>query len=230
MAKVEMDLAELDKIRQNLIEAKAEIVLKEGIIKEKDEEIVKVQADKRTIKTTIYEYPKSYIHNYSNYNDIAMDIVGNVAMYTSGRSVYNSGNKLAGEYVLGKLMSLNQTLIGQESKTKTEYVNFDDVLVQIRDEAEKKVLDDLNQKKYQIAQLTEKLGDAKTDKQQALDSQDKLHKADIKVKNEEMETLVQELMDLKENKERISLEDKVLRLEKALEVETNKKWYNKIFN
>jgi hypothetical protein len=253
MAQVDISLEALDKIRDDLKEAKGIIVEKDKVIKEKDEEIIKVIADKRTLKTTITKSPKIRLSEpdlsglASKYSQEMLRIISSsksshemearMRYHNSGGDYYSLPSDVGGGHVLYQYMlslakEVNNTnlALGLNEETKTEYVNFDDVLSQIRTEVEGKLSEELNTQRARIASLSTELGDAEIKKNQAIK---KVEDDFILIKeglNKSYEALQSQYDNLLADKETKTLQEQIITLEAELKAEKNKKWYQKIFN
>lgn len=251
MAEVKMDLAELEQLKEALKFANSKIDEKDLIIKGKDEEIVQVKADKRTLKTTIREKkPFNYdlsrnikIVEYANaavqYFSLQMRGRNNSEYHYIDRSttgIYSSSEK-AYDY----LYNLFAKIINESDKSnliqieeKTEYINFDDVLVQIRNEAEKKVSNEILKLKTSLNDLQNQLNNAEIDKQNSIktikDTCDNIYNEYFKKSNDDYNELFTKFNDLKNDKETLTLQEQISKLQDSLAKEKAKKWYQKIFN
>lgn len=249
MALVHIDLAELDKIRDDLNKAGIEIAKKNDLLTEKEKEIEAVKADKRTVRVVTKMIPKhsetfnysvdGYLklmrdYEYANHREmerktysISEEII---RMCRSSSSTYGLMERI--QAVLMRYYSNNRPLTPEFTEhTTTEYVNYDDVLVQIRQELEAKVANELSGYKTQIHQLQGTITDMSN--KEASKFKELTEDYDLKIENltrrkdEQIAAIQKAFDDFKAEKDTRSLEQQVADLKAELELWKNKKWYQR---
>ena len=247
MAEVKMDLQELKALEGKVLEYKKNADTLQDIINEKNQEITKIQADKRTVRTTIKVEPEStqYIPTYSNNSEnikrhfllkvkeiCKFFCKGGLAHYQGDnpeiftREICHLTDKFFSEleHYRSPMMSTGPTY--KETKT-TEYINFEDVKTEILTKLEGDVADEVTRYKKEIATLKDTLTNSGIVSDKKLkDSEEKYQNQInelIKTRDVQYYDLVKKYDDLLADKEAKSLEQQIQELKDALAAEKAKK-------
>ena len=253
---VQLSLADVDNLRDQIKQAQAEK-------KELEEQLVQVKADKRVVKQYITQYP-----SYTPYLSLRFD--ENV-IFSLTHSLYNNwwrrGSAIyphsyesreflsrIAESVTSGGPSLSHALYN-EPKERTEYINFDDVKIELRDNINKEVAAEVEQLKGEITSLTKKIARLEVQHKEAIDDinetnakvvsgMEKTHSEaliemrsnyDETISNmekayEELDTKYEDLLHERETKSKEkAMQDKVENLIRLLNEERAKPWYKKLF-
>lgn len=220
MAEVKMDLAELEAIKQSVVDEKAKVQEQIKKYQELEKEVIGIKADKRVVKIT---------------KTVNATIPSGTIRNAASEALHRAQSFYSG--IHDRLMSFEDNFISLfESKLRsgigtwhapdvTEFVNFDDVREVLRQELEKQFGDELaslrtdkRNSNITLAELTKKYTNE-------LDSLNKDHTA-IVVK------MQQEYEDLKNDKDtratEIKLQEQIDKLTEELKAEKAKKWYQKL--
>jgi hypothetical protein len=242
MGQVTMDLSELDKIREDLKKANSTIADKDLVIKEKDEEIVKVKADKRTIRITeklqkrppsAFEFQMADFTGRRGYGSMIEEAASNI-YHSIRRNMHERSNGWVMQeisVVLEKLMRSNVEKEKLEVVTSTEYVNFDDVLAEINTKVEQRVASEIDGYKRQLSALNDTVTHAQINEEKA--KRDLMDKYEEQIKkltetfNKDYKKLQEDFEAFRTDKDTRTLEQKVKDLERELEIERNRKWYQR---
>lgn len=238
MAEVTMTLLELDTLRDDLKIAKETIATKDQVIKEKDEEIVRVQNDKRTVlvthKETVPDIFSRKLHSrelYSRENSEYRCAIQELTFKLGGR--YNQHGiadilENAGFIYFGRY----PTRITPDVTTTREFVNFEDVKVEIRQQLETASAAQIDGYLKTISELRDKLSASDIKYQKEIDTlaakwKDKFDEADLQWRKK-YDTLTEDYKLLQEDKKRQSLEARIAELEaENFELKNKKKrsWF-----
>lgn len=249
MAEVRISLAELDKIREDLNKAEKTIVKKDGIIKEKDAEIAKVLADKRTVlrteKEIVIKRESSYDHNFDfsfrstnqSVSDAAVEIFKQIRPVLSS-VISNNEIIYMIETVLmrkSKEMSYRTARITADTQDKnekvvtTEYINFEDVISELKEKSEKSVAAEMDSLKKTLHTLQESVTNNQINQSVAENRLIKKYEDEIKALKEahyeSYNKLSKDFENFRLEKDTRSLEQKVRDLEAEVNLWRNKKWY-----
>lgn len=256
MAKVEMDLAELDLIRQDLADAKDQVTSLENVVKSKDVEIATVKADKRTvrIRETLVNKPQKPVYDeYSSYRTATAHNPVNSHVENLAHVVMNLFKNTRRDFpVYHFTQDFNQALRGYGFKheteipafnsdvvTTTEYINFDDVVSELKQKQDQQIASEIDSYKKQISQLQSDKTDFEIKMKQACDTIDKHreismkgmqehHEKEIQGLKADYDKLKQEYEDFKLDRKRISLEQRIFDLEKELAYQKSLTWWDKL--
>jgi len=240
-----MDLSELDKIREDLKKAYSTITDRESIIKEKDEEIVKVKADKRTVKVIEKQIPKPTV-SYEFHMNMNTHVKGRYdgrfreLAQTIYYKVRSDGHERHSHYAVEEIAALLErykfnspinSTPEMETVTTTEYINFDDVLADISQKVEQRVASEIDGYKKQLSALNDTVTHAQINQEKAKKDLIAKYEEQIKDLNEafikDYKKLEEDFEAFKTDKDTRTLEQKVKDLEKELEMERNRKWYQR---
>lgn len=230
MANVTMDLNELDKLRNDLKESNK-------IITSKNEEIAELKSSKRTVRITskmVETKPNNSIIYFGKYGDFSYKenpIKNVIRQYVSNCSADRLFEKIKRLFD-DEINEFKKSFTFKE-ETTTEYLNFDDVVIELKNKINSDFVEELSTARNSLNQA---LLDKKDLENTYANKEDKLktHYQEIIVDNNKKNSdaynkLLKEFNDFKENKDVLSLHYKIEKLEKELELEKNKKWYQKIF-
>ena len=229
MAKVEMDLSELDKLRQDKLNAIAEKEAKIEEIQKLKEEIISVKSDKRTVRITkinnitkdidssnLLEFIRHEFHTASHNRDLYEAIKRGIRAYENHTYVDKCSVK------------------HDNTKEVIDFINFEDI---------KELLSKELEIKYQ-KELTELRGSKRDFENKILALQEK-HESELKTVNsnwnkavetleiqleETKKTLYNTIIDKDTRKKELILEEKIAKLEKDLQDEKTKGFFKKLLN
>lgn len=247
MAEVKMDLTELKALEDSRDKWQNLSIKHEITIKEKEQEIVKVLADKRTVKTTIkvvpkkkfeynfrsdsfhmnMDYPIDMRKRYSPETEASVREICKHLSHAAGKEYYHNIEPIIAD-VLERYLR-KEVKIDTEEITTTEYVNFDDVLVDIRAKVEQSVATEISGYKKTISDLQDKVTNSSITENKK--TQQLIETYELKIKelgdafNKQYKALEKEYQDFRERRETRSLEKQIRDLKLELEQERARKWY-----
>jgi hypothetical protein len=260
MAEVKMDLAELEDIKNQIVKQKKIVSEKEEVIKQKEKELAEAYADKRTVQITktskpvpSWDFHANSINSRIEHSDFSYgnEYVGKIFsfikqkdyMRLSENSLYENIKETINQLVFnisarGDMQRKNVPITYEEIVTK-EFINFDDVLGDLREKAEVSFINEINSYKTKIHTLegtvsdlqnkitdTTKVANKKID--EIIESYEtKLQDNSVKARKE-YEILSKAFSDYKEDKDTRNLQKQIFDLKTELEEERQKKWYQKI--
>lgn len=225
MATVTMDLNELDSIKADRAKAYSEVKAMSETIAEKDKEIAKVLADKRTVKiTSTPEFDGSF--EFDNYRSTLInDIISVVQSFINDRNNYGLRIPVGNlQNQVRRLLADSVRSIHSTQKEEISYINFDDVLADLRDKAEAKTGAELGTLRANVqslsAQLQEKDKTLKAKYEKQLAEEAEQHHKAIEAADKNFKALVKAFEDLKHDKDTRKrekvLEDRIAELEAQL--------------
>lgn len=244
MGQVTMDLAELDKIREDLKIANSVILEKEAVIKQKDEEIVKITADKRTVRivekivdSSSVKFDHLSTSNVSNANFVNPDLyeLYNNIMRRAKSFGYSKdlAIRISEEiiFLVKKYVNSDNNVFKPKTVSTTEYINFEDVVSELTEKAESKVAVEIDGYKKTIASLQDKITNFQIAEEKAKKTliesyEERLDDLSTTYKKE-YDALEKAFTDLKEDRDTRTLHQQIEDLKKELEVYKNLKWYQR---
>lgn len=225
MAKVEMDLAELDLLRQQKTEALAQVKEAEVKYSKLSEEVALVKADKRVIKI-IKEKNSSISLNKS---ELAREINLVLNFYRLNNDYAHSSKQpirnIVDTIVDTVYDSLNKNKINNIENSSTEFVNFEDVKELLRKELDKQLTDELGQLRTRLNKANTDLAEKESTYDIKLKEVEKRYLIEIKDRDQTIEYLKND-KDLRSLEEKLN--EQIKELEEKLKTEQSKKWWQKL--
>lgn len=163
MAKVEMELSELRELENKVVVAEKQAFQKEEKVKELEKKIIEVRADKRIIKQRVFPETAriaEFRFDEMNCQSIVDRVYNNVesAMWeinhSTTRKAYNSRHANPLRYaienaIIGVRVAVAcdtiPAITKENTKEEIEYINFEDVQRDLREEAMKSVAEELGE-------------------------------------------------------------------------------------
>lgn len=221
MANVTMDLNELDKLRSDLKELQLSA-------KEKEKEIEQIKADKRIVRITRKFVPKKKNNAYDMWACGHINSVNANIRYRIEKLLRNS-SMTTSNYIENIIDIVKHNLPKEETKEQltTEYINFDDVIGDIRKNVEQSFVKEIAELRSNNNQQFLKLNDVENKHNEEIIKLNEFHIKDLELKDSKYNSLLKEYNDFKEEKDMRTLEQKIKDLEEELAKEKAKKWYQK---
>jgi hypothetical protein len=231
---VNMSLADVDKLRSDLKEA-------QDSYKKAQDELVKVHADKRTVRVKEYIHPNVLQYELDVYR--IKEVVMSYAMRERGRyglSHFDDVRSLEGS--LRNCIHIKAHVMGSLPDKEVSYENFDDVKQELRNELDAEYQNEVGRLRVENAQHQRTLAEAKTEHTKELDRAKKYYDEEIERINnlntqettrlnkviEEKDRLYKELETGKKELTKIEeLTEALKKLQEELDKEKSKKWYQK---
>ena len=208
---VQLSLAEVDNLRDQIKEEKAKV-------KELENELVGVKADKRIMKVTekVYASKHDYIISFDERVFQSLTMNSRDMGYHPSMGQYSAADRIKAAITLHPVRGL------QELKEKVEFVNMDDIKQDIRSNIEQKFEEELASLKSSQRYHQEDITKLKDEHRRAV--------ADLKdVIAEKDQAYADLLADKKVVSEIATLKEVVAKLTEELQEERNKPWYKKLF-
>jgi chemotaxis protein histidine kinase CheA len=219
-----MSLSDIDKMRDDTKK-------KEEIIKTLKAELAKEKADRRIVKIT---------KNYPTSNNVVYDIISKVRSLLKS-NLYKLGIDAKSMYKFeGRLDQLLYSYsINLYTPTGTdvinevkEYINFEDVQADIRQQAEDAVSQEIGTLKYKVSTQVQKLAELSKEYEDEIIARTKNHHSEIESyesRIQDLQNKYDDLLNERETKTREKqLEEKIKDLEEKLQKETSKSWISKL--
>lgn len=206
MAEVKMDLAELDKMRQ-------EIKDKTEKVKELEKLNTEIKVDKRVVVKRRPPTKNDFTYSIDTYRA--------EHMRRGGRST---------EEILKQCIEIHP-LINLQG-TSTEFINFEDVKIELRKSLDEEYKTELADLRHTKKMLDERLAQKDRDNTESKSSLIKEYEEHLKIKDGALKEWENKYKELETGKKELSkieeLEQEIKRLNEDLVKEQNKPWWRKI--
>lgn len=222
---VTMSLADIDALRD-------EIKNQKSTIKDLEQELTQVKADKRIVKLTKTEYLPAPIK-------LEMRALSTEILHYIARSRYSATPGGSLQYEIENLINnhIHRVKVmwpaaSEESKEKTEYVNFEDVQEELRKEAENRMSAELAKLRHQVNTQTQKLTALEEKHKDEMIAFQTKQTKEANAYLEEIESWKKKYEDLLHERDtrthQEKLEAEIKELKEQLEKERNKSWFKKL--
>lgn len=237
MAEVKMDLAELEILKtkhakdikgweNKVMEADSKIEELNKVISklESDSKIVLVKPSNTTgltyedLENTVAAYIKDYHNRSSRFESSMRDNSGEILELKENHDYATSHYDCVSPSSFAKRAVSKFKELFNNREVIESYRNLDDVSASIRKGIEEEYAKELGKLRAEKTRFTEKLEEANTSKEEAIQNLIKEHYKEIKEWEEKYS-------NLKKDKETKTLIDKIKELQDALDKERSKKWY-----
>lgn len=227
---VTMSLADIDKLRNDVLSA-------QQAEKELNKRIVEIEADKRVVKTTVYSGDKNnfriHVDTYNMYSYLGSITEESFAHRHIGTLTPYKGytkNRFAEDSIMRRFIDI----IPINNEVKKEFVNFDDVKLELRQEIEKQFQDEIGTLRSDKRAFEIKLAETKEDNQKESVRLQKKHQEDIEYRVNQLSECEKRYKELEEGKKELSkieeLQKQLDDLNKLYYEERTKPWYKKLFS
>lgn len=237
MAQVTMDIAELDKLRAEIEKSKLDFKSKEKELNELEKEVALVKADKRVVIKKELFFSDGYNLKISHVGDFINEIKTTVNDWRIPSSNYTSTRYPSSVELLVSSNDRNVQITPvsglKNSKSTTEFVNFEDVKKDLKVELDKDYKDRLFESEVLKNNFESRIDSIKVDYKSREEKLVREHKEEEDFLNKHIKDLSDKydnlLLNRKEKTVIQGYEEAISDLQKQLENEMNKKWYNKLF-
>lgn len=253
MAQLTIDLAEFDKVRDEVKQKDAIIANKDAAISTLDKEIVSLKDRSRVLKITknggYYPYAPISINSNAILSEIKRYITRESSNYNYNSryggfrnepSVTSNINLLGVstlEEIIRNNVRTNNSLLTTDQAETREYINLEDIKEELKVLAESNVTKELADLKIKVRDSEETKALLISSNEKKLEELRKSNFDTIKKIKEENESLIdhlnkrlREALEMKAEKTQIQqLVDQIQKLEEQLEFEKSKPWYKKLF-
>jgi hypothetical protein len=218
---VQMSLADVDKLRQEVKEANE-------AQKKAENELVEVKADKRIVKVT-----KSGKAGAIDYDIDTHRIVKVIDRYRDYSNEYHRHYGIDSMESLIKQCISVKTTSSRNEKEKIEFVNFDDVKQEIRKELDEQYSEEIGVLRAFKKDTDRKIAELKQAQIDEIATVQKEHEEELDNYDVRYEALQKEYRELETGRKELSkveaLQETIKDLRDQLDKERNKRWYRRIF-